>query len=165
MADGRHEKSFIVPALGGAADWFNRNWLMRWLACVFPSLKDPSAAATERYVVGWFVFGLVISFAVCLLYDCVPAVSWLVSLLKAIIYLVAALRVVGIIARTTIVDFSDVISSPRSLILVAINYVELMLWFGLVYALNYHSLVDQSLADHSAPPGPSPPSTSASSLN
>jgi hypothetical protein len=50
------------------------------------------------------------------------------------------LRVVEIIARTTIVDFTNVISRQRSLILVAINYVELMLWFGLIYALNYQSL-------------------------
>jgi hypothetical protein len=42
------------------------------------------------------------------------------------------LRGVEIIARTTTVK--DVISIQRSLVLAAINYVELMLWFGLIYA-------------------------------
>jgi hypothetical protein len=40
------------------------------------------------------------------------------------------------------------------LILLVINYIELMLWFGLVYALNCQSLVDQSFGDHGAPAGP-----------
>ena len=42
--------------------------------------------------------------------------------------------------RTTTVDFSDVVLIQRSLVLAAINYVDLMLWFGLIYALNYQLL-------------------------
>jgi hypothetical protein len=99
---------------------------------------------TELYVIGWFVAGVLISGAVCLLYNHVSAIRWLAFLLTVVIYLVAALRLIEIIARTTIVDFSNVISIQRSLVLLAINYVELMLWFGLVYALNYHNLLDQS---------------------
>ena len=79
------------------------------------------------------MFGLAISVSVCLFYDYVAAVLWLV-------YLLAALRGPEIIVRTTTVDFSNVISTQRSLVLAAINYVELMLWFGLIYALNYKSL-------------------------
>ena len=114
--------------------------LMRWLGCICPRLKDPSPVDTEGYVVWWFVFALVISIAVCLLYDRVVAVRWLAYLLAALVYLLALLRVPEIIVRTTTVDFSDVVSTQRSLILAAINYVELMLWFGLIYALNYQFL-------------------------
>jgi hypothetical protein len=42
--------------------------------------------------------------------------------------------------RAGSVDPANVISPQRTLVLAAINYVELMLWFGLVYALNYKSL-------------------------
>jgi Ion channel len=136
MAEDRCKDGFLVPALGRIADWLNDHWLMRWRGCVFRSLKDPKPADTERYVVGWFVVGFVISLAVCLLYDRVTPVRWVVYPLATLIYLIAALRGVEIIARTTTVK--DVISIQRSLVLAAINYVELMLWFGLIYALNYH---------------------------
>jgi hypothetical protein len=132
MAEDRCKDGFLVPALGRIADWLNDHWLMRWLGCVFRSLKDPKPADTERYVVGWFVVGFVISLAVCLLYDRVTPVRWVVYHLATLIYLIAALRGVEIIARTTTVK--DVISIQRSLVLAAINYVELMLWFGLIYA-------------------------------
>ena len=157
MTVDRYKDEFLVPTLGCVADWLNRNWLMRWLACIFPSLKDPTPVDTERYVVWWFVFGLAISVAVCLFYDCVMPVSWLVYFLAALVYLLAALRVLEITVRTTTVDFTDVISRQRSLVLVTINYVELMLWFGLIYALNYQFLT--GLAD------PRLRSTSASSPN
>jgi hypothetical protein len=118
-------------------------------------LKDPSPRDTELYVVSWFVFGLVISIAICLFYRSVSAVHWLAYPLEALIYLLALLRVAEIIVRTTPINFSNVISRQRSLVLVAINYVELMVWFGLIYALNYQCLVDQSLGgDRSAPAGP-----------
>ena len=64
------------------------------------------------------------------------AVAWLGVLIGGLVYLLAALRFPEIIVRTTTVNFSDVISTQRSLILVAINYAELMLWFGLVYSFN-----------------------------
>jgi hypothetical protein len=140
MAENRHKKGFLVPALGCAADWLEHHWLMRWLGRICPRLKDPSPVDTEGYVVGWFVFALVISVAVCLLYDCVVAVRWLAYLLAALVYLLAPLQVLEIIERTMTVDFSDVVSTQRSLVLAAINYVELMLWFGLIYALNYQFL-------------------------
>ena len=136
MADDRYEEGFLVPWLGGASDWLKRNWLMSWLGFICPKLKDPSPVDTELYVVWWFVFGLVISLAVCLFYDCILAVAWLTYILAALVYLLALLRVPEIIVRTTTVDFSDVISRQRSLVLVSINYVELMIWFGLIYALN-----------------------------
>src|SRR5262249_7777423 len=93
----------------------------------------PSAVATELYVLCWFVFELIISVAVCLFYGHVAAVRW-------VVYLLAVLRSVEIIVRAESVDPTNVISPQRTLVLPAINYVELMLWFGLVYALNYKSL-------------------------
>jgi Ion channel len=109
---------------------------MGWFERIWPR---PSSCVTEIYVISWFMLGLAISVVVCLFYDYIAAVRWL-AFLVALVYLLAALRVSEIIVRTTTVDFTNVISRQRSLILVAINYVELMLWFGLVYALNYHSL-------------------------
>jgi len=105
-----------------------------------PKIERSKPIDTEGYVVWWFVFALVISVAVCLLHDRVVAVGWLAYLLAALIYLLALLRVPEIIVRTTTVDFSDVVLIQRSLVLAAINYVELMLWFGLIYALNYQLL-------------------------
>jgi hypothetical protein len=95
-------------------------------------LKDPNAVATERYVVGWFVFALAISAVVCSIYDYDAPVRPLIYILALLTCLVAALRILEITARATIVNFTNVISRPRSLILVSINYLELMLWFGLV---------------------------------
>lgn len=153
MAEHPYEKGFIVRRLKRVADWLKRALPMGWFECVWPF----SASGTEWYVIGWFVSGFVISVGVCSLYDCVAAVRWLAYLLAALVYLLALLRVPEIIARTTTVDFSDVISTQRSLVLAAINYVELMLWFGLIYALNFHSLHGASQ--------PATLSTSASSPN
>jgi hypothetical protein len=130
MAEGRSEKGFIVPALGGAATCLMRVLPMGWLSYIWPGL---SAVAVEVYVLCWFTAVLLISVAVYPLYDYVTAFGWLV-------YLLAALRILEIIVRTTTVDFTNVISRKRSLVLVAINYIELMLWFGLIYALNYKGL-------------------------
>jgi hypothetical protein len=147
MAEGPYEKGFLVPTLGGIADWLNNRWLMHWLGCVFRSLKHPKPPDPERYVVGWFVVGFVISLAVCLLYDRVSPVRWLVYPLATLIYLIAALRGVEIIARTTTVK--DVISIQRSLVLAAINYVELMLWRA-TSVLDVRGQCATSLKQHSS---------------
>jgi hypothetical protein len=143
MLDDRYEKGFLVPWLGCA---------MACLMCILPMgwierFKKLSAVATEVYVLCWLGIAVTISAALWCCYGYVSAVEWLV-------YLLALLRVLEIIVRTTTVNFSNVISRPRSLVLLAINYVELMVWFGLVYALNSQSLVDQSLSDHGAPASP-----------
>jgi hypothetical protein len=138
MADDRYKKGFLVPAIGCAADWLKRNLLMGWLARKWPMLEQKHLA--EVYVLCWLFFEFVISGAVCLFHEYVAAVRWLPYFLVALIYLLAVLRVIEILARNTRIDFTDVASKQRSLALVSINYVELMLWFGLVYALNYHSL-------------------------
>jgi len=100
MAEDRYKDGLLVPGLGRVADWLKRYWLMSWLGYVCPRLRDPTAVDTELYVVSWFVFGLAISVSVCLFYDYVAAVRWLV-------YLLAALRGPEIIVRTTTVDFSN----------------------------------------------------------
>jgi hypothetical protein len=149
MMGDRYKDGFLVPTLACVMAYLMRVFPMGWLECVWPRrFKEPSPVDTERYVLGWLVFGLVISIAVCSLYDCVAAVRWLV-------YIVAGLRGLEIIVRAASVgDIKNVVDPVRTLVLAAINYVELMLWFGLIYALNYQSLVDQSLGDHSAPAGP-----------
>ena len=108
MAEHPYEKGFIVRRLKRVADWLKRALPMGWFECVWPF----SASGTEWYVIGWFVSGFVISVGVCSLYDCAAAVRWLAYLLAALVYLLALLRVPEIIARTTTVDFSDVISTP-----------------------------------------------------
>ena len=139
MAENRYKDGFLVPWLGCASAWLKRNLLMGQLARFLPILNQ-SPVAIEVYVLCGFVIVLVVSVAVCLFYDYVAAVRWLAYPLVALIYLLAALRVLEIIVRTTTVDFSNVVSTQRSLVLAAINYVELMLWFALIYALKYQSL-------------------------
>jgi hypothetical protein len=60
-----------------------------------------------------------------------PPLGW-------VIYVLACPRIVEIIGRT--VDVTDVSSVPRTLALAVINYIELALCFGMIYALNYHCL-------------------------
>jgi hypothetical protein len=84
-------------------------------------------------VLGWLVIEIAITAALLGFYDYVAAVGWL-------IYIFAALHGLEIILRTIAVDITNVISAVRTLTLAAINYVQLMLWFGLVYALNYQLL-------------------------
>jgi Ion channel len=139
MAEGRYEKGFIVSWLGCASCWLKRTLPMGQLARFLPTLSH-SPVAIEVYVVCGFVIVFVVSVAVCLLYDCVAAVRWLAYPLEGLIYLFAALRVLEIMVRATDVDPKNVVSPVRTLTLAAINYVELMLCFGLVYALNYQSL-------------------------
>jgi hypothetical protein len=143
MAEGRYKKGFIVPTLRGAANWLKPVLPMGWLEFACPTFKE-SAVATEAYVLFWFVLELAIGAALLSLYNYVAAVT----LVRWLIYIIAALRGLEIIARAVGVDLRNVISTLRTLILAAINYVEFMLCFGLVYALNYQNLVDQS---HSVP--------------
>ena|SRR5215813_9671121 len=120
MAEGTYEKGLLVPTLGCAATCLMRILPHGWLAWFWPR---PSAVATELYVLCWFVFELIISVAVCLFYGHVAAVRW-------VVYLLAVLRSVEIMVRAGSVDPTNVISPQRTLVLAAINYVELMLWFG-----------------------------------
>ena len=129
MAEGR---GCLVPVLGRIADWLKPILPMGWLAFVLPILKR-SPIAIEVYVLCCFGIALALSAAVWLLYDWVAAVRWFV-------YILAGLRGLEIIVRAANVDIKTVVDPVRTLVLAAINYVELMLWFGLVYALNYHCL-------------------------
>ena len=129
MAEGR---GCLVPVLGRIADWLKPILPMGWLAFVLPILKR-SPIAIEVYVLCCFGIALALSAAVWFLYDWVAAVRWFV-------YILAGLRGLEIIVRAANVDIKTVVDPVRTLVLAAINYVELMLWFGLVYALNYHCL-------------------------
>jgi hypothetical protein len=132
MAEDRCKDGFLVPVLGCVADWLKRILPMGWLACVLPILKR-SPIAIEVYVLCCFGIALALSAAVWFLFDWVAAVRWFV-------YILAGLRGLEIIVRAANIDIKTVVEPVRTLVLAAINYVELMLWFGLLYALNYHSL-------------------------
>ena len=99
---------------------------MRWLG-----LKKPNARATEKYVLSCLVIELMIGLAFLSPIGRPRFVGWVIGVL-------AVIRIVEIIGRT--VDVKDVISPKRTLVLAVINYVELALRFGVIYALNYHSL-------------------------
>jgi hypothetical protein len=131
MADDRYEKGFIVRWLGAVSEWFKRKWLMSWFAHIWPSLNQ-SAVAIELYVLCCFAITLAVSVAVCWLNDCAAA-RWP---LAVPIYVLVGLRVPEILIRAADVDVKKVICLVRTLVLAVINYVELMLLFGLVYALN-----------------------------
>ncbi len=60
-----------------------------------------------------------------------PFLGWVIGAL-------AVIRIVEIIGRT--LNVTDVILPERTLVLAGINYVELALCFGVIYALNYHCL-------------------------
>jgi Ion channel len=107
---------------------------MGWLARIWPGrFENPSPSATEAYVLAWLGIEIAITAALLAFYDYVAAIGWL-------IYIFGALHGLEIILRTIAVDITNVISAVRTLTLAAINYVQLMLWFGLVYALNYQLL-------------------------
>lgn len=131
MAEGRKE-GFVVPALKSAATYLRRVLPMGWLACISANFRLPSASTTEKYV----FFCLAIELIVMVLWwsmDHFAAVGWLIVVF-------AVLRMVEIIVRTGDVDVRKVLDRHRTLALGAINYVELALCFGAIYAFNYHCL-------------------------
>ena len=104
---------------------------MRWFACFIPNLRNPSANATETYVLICLMIELAIGLAFLSPISQLSIVGWLFGVL-------AVLRIVEIMGRT--IDVTDVIDPARTLVLGGINYVELSFCFGVIYALNYQSL-------------------------
>jgi hypothetical protein len=109
---------------------------MHWVECVNPDLKDRSASATEKYVIACVTIEVLVGVALGLPITQSPAPSWLV--LRWPIGILAALRIIEILVRT--VTVKEVILESRTAVLAGINYVELALCFGVIYALNHQCL-------------------------
>ena len=123
-----NDQGLIVPALKSIFEGMKCISLMRWLEYVIPNLKNTNN--TEIYVL------------VCLMIETVIALTFLGPLTQSrfvswVIGILAVLRIVEIIGRAAV---TEVICPFRTLVLAGINYVELALCFGMIYALNYHSL-------------------------
>jgi hypothetical protein len=120
------QTGFLIPALERISEYMKCISPMRWLG-----FKNPNASATEKYVLSCLMIELVIGLAFLSQISRPPFVGWVIGVL-------AVIRIVEIIGRT--VDIKNVISPKRTVVLAAINYVELALCFGVIYALNYHGL-------------------------
>ena len=125
------QTGFLIPALTSISKYMKCISPMRWLG-----FKNPSASATEKYVLSCLMIEVVIAFAFLGPISRPQLGGWWV------IGALAVIRIVEIIGRT--VDVTNVISPIRTLVLAAINYVELALCFGVIYALNYQCLHEAS---------------------
>jgi len=134
MTEDRYKDGFLIPKLKRMLACLMRVLPMGLLGSAWSRFKKPSAKDTERYVLAWLGLEVVAScWVLC------PSLRWLLALPVLIL---AWLRIAEIIARTVAV--ADVISPTRTMVLAAINFLELILCFGLIYALNIQSLLDQS---------------------
>jgi hypothetical protein len=106
------QTGFLIPALSSISKYMKCISPMRWLG-----FKNPSASATEKYVLSCLMIEVVIAFAFLGPISRPQLVGWWV------IGALAVIRIVEIIGRT--VDVTNVISPIRTLVLAAINYVEL----------------------------------------
>jgi hypothetical protein len=126
-----NQTGFLVPLLKRTSGYMKCISPMRWFACFIPNLRNPSANATETYVLICLMIELAIGLAFLSPISQLSIVGWLFGVL-------AVLRIVEIMGRT--IDVTDVIDPARTLVLGGINYVELSFCFGVIYALNYQSL-------------------------
>lgn len=125
MTNDQDQDGFLIPALRGASEYAKCISPMEWLGRINSEFKNQGARAVEKYVISC----LIIEVAVMILWwtdDLLAAVGWLIVVF-------AVLRMIEIIVRTA--GVTNVISRPRTLALWAINYVELALCFGAIYAL------------------------------
>jgi hypothetical protein len=105
---------------------------MRWLACICPKFRNPSDGATECYVLAWLMgeVGIAMVLSVVPIMNPPITVRWSLCI-------VVSLRIIEIIQRVVVTKVKDVF---RTSVLAAINFVELALCFGIVYASNFGSL-------------------------
>jgi len=129
------QTGFLIPALKSISEGMKCISPMRWLAYVVPNFKSSSASATEKYVLICLMIEVVIGLAFLVPISRPPFVGWVIGAL-------AVIRIVEILGRT--VDVTYVIDPRRTLVLAGINYVELALCFGVIYALNYQCLHEAS---------------------
>jgi hypothetical protein len=133
MSVDRLKDGFLVPTLMRVMAYLMRVLPMGWLGCAWSRFRRPSASDTESYVLAWLALEVVAS---CWVLS--PSLRWLVAWP---VFILASLRIAEIVVRTVAV--TNVISATRTLVLAAINFLELMLCFGLIYALSVQSLIDQ----------------------
>jgi hypothetical protein len=129
MTDG--QPGFLVPKLKRISGYLKCLSPMCWLRFINSDFKNPSESLTEKYVLVCLLIELLIVLAFLLPITSQSVVGWVIGIL-------ALLRIVEIIGRT--VDVTDVSSAVRTLVLAGINYVELALCFGVIYAWNYQKL-------------------------
>jgi hypothetical protein len=126
------QPTFLIRRLKTISGYLKCISPMRWLKYIYPDFENPSPSLTEKYVL------------ICLLIEILIALTFLApstsqsSTMGWLFGILAVIRIVEIVGR--IVDVTEVISPLRTLILAGINYVELALCFGVLYALNYKSL-------------------------
>jgi Ion channel len=126
------QPSFLIRQLKTISGYLKCISPMRWLKNIYPDFENPSPSLTEKYVL------------ICLLIEILIALAFLApstghsSIAAWVVGILAVIRIVEIVGR--IVDVTEVISPPRTLILAGINYFELALCFGVLYASNYQSL-------------------------
>jgi hypothetical protein len=126
------QPSFLIRWLKTISGYLKCISPMGWLEHIYRDFKNPSPSLTEKYVLICLLIEILIALAFL-----APSTSHL-SIVGWVFGILAVIRIVEIVGRT--VDVTEVISPPRTLILAGINYVELALCFGVLYALNYQSL-------------------------
>ena len=101
------------------------------------------ARAIELYVSGWLLAEFVIVVLCCMSRRPLIIISLLLTLLVAI----RIVEIVQVTVNATLFDRltgrpDEVVATiPRMLVLAGINFVELLLCFGVIYAINYQKLV------------------------
>jgi hypothetical protein len=100
------QTGFLIPALKSISEYMKCISPMRWLACFIPNLRNPSAWATETYVLSCLMIESVIGLAFLGPISRPPFLGWVIGAL-------AAIRIVEIIGRT--LNVTDVILPERTL--------------------------------------------------
>jgi len=98
-----NQTGFLVPLLKRTSGYMKCISPMRWFACFIPNLRNPSANATETYVLICLMIELAIGLAFLSPISQLSIVGWLFGVL-------AVLRIVEIMGRT--IDVTDVIARP-----------------------------------------------------
>jgi Ion channel len=120
----------LLPAIGKVFQFVSRCSPLRLLKVFDPKL---SARTVDFYVLIWVVLEVVIVV--------VSVSQWPIPQLPLV--LIAGLRIIDIlqaIVNVTLFDPEEVASIRRTLMLAGINFIELVVCFGVIYALNFDHL-------------------------
>lgn len=110
----------------------------RLLQCLSPASHFSNHLFTDIYIVCWLAIGIVLGTVCYLMSSAYPA--WLMCL----VFGVAVLRIADIVQAAVNIGVFDHLGQDkeqqvenilRSVVLLVLNYFELMFWFGLVYIL------------------------------
>ncbi|SRR6266567_3338492 len=107
-----------------------------FLQCLSPASRFSDPLATEVYIGCWLAAGIALAFLCYVMSSAYP--TWLVCL----VFVVAGLRITDIAQAAVNIGVFDHLGQGsvqevenilRSVVLLVLNYFELMFWFGLVY--------------------------------